>query len=152
MMAETDDETSRSTAVSTAPRRRLSVLVVASEVAPFRKTGGLADVIGALPKALAARDIDVRVVTPLYAGIPWNDQERLDGALSVPMYYGRGRAAVRLGTLPSSSVPIYFIEHHRYYDRYGGGRCREMRAACMHKEELGEQGMGNCRRYRELCG
>jgi hypothetical protein len=27
-----------------------------------------------------------------------------------------------------------------------------MRAACMHKEELGEQGMGNCRRYRELCG
>jgi hypothetical protein len=41
--------------------------------------------------------------------------------------------------------------HHRYYDRYGGGRCREMRAACMHKQELGEQGMGNCRRYRELC-
>jgi hypothetical protein len=42
--------------------------------------------------------------------------------------------------------------HHRYYNRYDGGRCREMRAACMHKQELGEQGMGNCRRYRELCG
>ena len=41
---------------------------------------------------------------------------------------------------------------HRYYNRYEGGRCRELRAACMHKEELGEQGMGNCRRYRELCG
>jgi hypothetical protein len=27
-----------------------------------------------------------------------------------------------------------------------------LRAACMHKEELGEQGMGNCRRYREMCG
>jgi hypothetical protein len=41
--------------------------------------------------------------------------------------------------------------YHHYYN-YGGGRCRELRAACMHKEELGEQGMGNCRRYREMCG
>ena len=31
---------------------------------------------------------------------------------------------------------------------HGGGNCRELRAACMHKEELGETGMGNCRRYR----
>ena len=100
------------------PRQRpLSVLVVASELAPFRKTGGLADVIGALPKALGARGIDVRVVTPLYAGIPWNDQERLDGLLAVPMYFGRARAAVRLGTLPGSSVPVYFIEHHQFFDR-----------------------------------
>jgi starch synthase len=118
-MAASDDDSLLPTDVSppVAPGRPLRVLFVASEVAPFRKTGGLADVVGALPKALAARGIDVRVVTPLYAGIPWNDQERLDGSLSVPMYYGRGRAAVRLGTLPGSSVPIYFIEHHRYYDR-----------------------------------
>ena len=34
----------------------------------------------------------------------------------------------------------------------GGVDCRELRAACMHKEELGETGMGNCSRYRELCG
>ena len=33
----------------------------------------------------------------------------------------------------------------------GGGDCRELRAACMHKEEMGETGMGNCRRYREMC-
>ena len=33
----------------------------------------------------------------------------------------------------------------------GGGDCRELRAACMHKDELGETGMGNCQRYRELC-
>ena len=48
--------------------------------------------------------------------------------------------------------------HHRLYNRYEGlydryesERCRELRPACMHKEELGEQGMGNCRRFRELC-
>jgi hypothetical protein len=29
--------------------------------------------------------------------------------------------------------------------------CAELRAACLHKEELGEEGQGNCRRYRELC-
>ena len=34
---------------------------------------------------------------------------------------------------------------------HGGGDCRELRAACMHKEELGEMGQGNCQRYRELC-
>src|SRR6202162_1592222 len=47
--------------------------------------------------------------------------------------------------------------HHRYYNRYEGlydryesGRCRESRAACAHKEKLGEQVMGNCRRFRAL--
>jgi starch synthase len=64
----------------------LKVLFVASECAPFAKTGGLADVVGALPRALAALGIDVRVVMPLYAGMPWNDLEVLDGALTVPMW------------------------------------------------------------------
>jgi hypothetical protein len=45
-------------------------------------------------------------------------------------------------------------EGERYYGgerHYGGERCRELRLACMHKRELGEEGMGNCQRYRELC-
>jgi hypothetical protein len=42
--------------------------------------------------------------------------------------------------------------YHRYYNRYeGGGRCAELRQACLHKEQLGEQGMGNCQRYRAMC-
>jgi hypothetical protein len=42
--------------------------------------------------------------------------------------------------------------YHRHYgEERGGGRCRELRQACLHKEQLGEQGMGNCRRYREMC-
>jgi starch synthase len=101
----------------------LRVLYVSSEVTPFRKTGGLGDVSGALPKALKARGIDVRLVMPLYRGIRWDELERLDGVLEVPMYYGTGRAAVRMGTLPGSDVPIYFLEHHGYFDRpevYGG--------------------------------
>lgn len=36
-----------------------------------------------------------------------------------------------------------------YY--YGSGRCEELRKACLHKEELGEEGEGDCRLYREEC-
>ena len=95
----------------------LKVLFVASEVTPFRKTGGLADVAGALPKALAHRGIDVRVVMPLYQGIKWTDLERLEGMVSVPMWWGTARGGVRLGRLPDSNVPIYFLEYNRYFDR-----------------------------------
>ena len=98
--------------------------MVASECAPFAKTGGLGDVVSALPKALARRDIDVRVVMPLYAGMPWREFEVLEGSLMVPMWFGMARAGVRLGRLPRSEVPVYFLEYHRYYDRpslYGSG-------------------------------
>ncbi len=95
----------------------LKVLFVASECAPFAKTGGLADVVGALPKALRPLGIDVRVAMPLYAGMPWNDLEVLDGFLSVPMWYGEARARVRVGKLPDSDVPLYALEYNRYFDR-----------------------------------
>ena len=96
---------------------RLKVLFVASEVAPFRKTGGLADVAGALPRSLRQRGIDVRVVMPLYQGIRWNTLEKLEGTVPVPMYFGQARAGVRLGRLPGSDVPVYFVEYNRFFDR-----------------------------------
>lgn len=95
----------------------LKVLFVTSEAAPFAKTGGLADVSAALPRALRARGIDVRVVLPLYAGIDWQALERLEGTLPVPTWWGTARSGVRLGSLPRSDVPIYFLEYHRYFDR-----------------------------------
>ncbi len=97
--------------------RPLKILFVSSEAAPFAKTGGLGDVVGALPKALRLRGVDVRVVMPLYAGIDWDALERLEGPLHVPMWWGMARAAVRLGRLPRSDVPVYFLEYHRYFDR-----------------------------------
>lgn len=48
----------------------------------------------------------------------------------------------------------YYGERRYYEERRAGpprGMCRELRRACMFKEELGEEGMGNCRRYRRLC-
>jgi starch synthase len=97
--------------------RQLKVLFVSSEVAPYAKTGGLADVVGALPKALRPLGIDARVVMPLYAGMPWNDLEVLDGTLHVPMYWGTAHARVRVGALSGTDVPVYAIEYNRYFDR-----------------------------------
>lgn len=102
---------------SAAPGSGLRVLIVAPEVSPFRKTGGLADVAGALPPALAQLGCDARVVTPLYAGSDWNALERLDGRISVPTYHGPTHAGVRMGTLPGSDVRCYFVEYHRFFDR-----------------------------------
>jgi len=95
----------------------LKVLFVASECAPFAKTGGLADVVGALPIALRRSGVDVRIVMPLYAGMPWSEFEVLDGSLVVPMYWGQASARVRVGQLPRSDVPIYCLEYNRYFDR-----------------------------------
>jgi starch synthase len=95
----------------------LRILFVAAECAPFAKTGGLGDVVGALPKALARDGLDVRVVVPLYAGMPWREFETLEGALSVPMGRFTAHGAVRLTRLPGSDVRVYCLEHRQYFDR-----------------------------------
>ena len=48
-----------------------NILFAASECVPFVKTGGLADVVGALPKSLDHNNYDVRVILPNYTCIPW---------------------------------------------------------------------------------
>ncbi|MBV9287492.1 MAG: hypothetical protein JO288_06665 [Hyphomicrobiales bacterium] len=55
-------------------------------------------------------------------------------------------------SLPVQAQTFEFGPGGFRFGPHGGGQCRELRAACMHKEELGEVGMGNCQRYRELCG
>ena len=95
----------------------LKILFVAAECAPFAKTGGLGDVVGALPKALERDGLDVRVVVPLDAGMPWREFETLEGALSVPMGRFTAHGAVRLARLPGSEVRVYFLEHRQYFDR-----------------------------------
>ena len=86
----TKQKRSRPSALFSARTTPLRVLFVTSEVEPFRKSGGLGDVAGSLPKALKRRGIDVRVVMPLYRGIRLSELERLEGVLEVPMYYGTG--------------------------------------------------------------
>jgi hypothetical protein len=60
-----------------------------------------------------------------------------------------GAGSAKIG--PSYGHHRYYNRYEGLYDRYESGRCRESRAVCARKEELGEQGRGNCRRFRELC-
>jgi hypothetical protein len=59
--------------------------------------------------------------------------------------------AIPIAAFSESSHHRSFNRYEGLYDRYESGRCGELRATCAHKEELAEQGMGNCRRFRELC-
>jgi len=101
---------------------KFNILLAASEAVPFAKTGGLADVAGALPKALRALGHDVRIVMPRYYIV---DREkyglkRMEGSLGVPMgSMGEAWAAVYEGVLPGSDVPVYFIEHEGFFGRKG---------------------------------
>jgi len=96
--------------------------MAASEVVPFAKSGGLADVVGVLPKALRALGHDVRVVMPRYYIVDKDkyNLKPLDGELGVPMgSMGEAWSAVYEGVLPNSDVPVYFIEHEGFFGRKG---------------------------------
>ncbi|HTC32231.1 MAG TPA: glycogen synthase GlgA [Bryobacteraceae bacterium] len=102
----------------------MKILMVASEAAPFAKTGGLADVLGALPAALAERGEQVAVVIPAYR------QNQYPGAtreayrnLFIPIGSGY-RVNIRESTEEAThGVTHYFVECPALYDRdglYGG--------------------------------
>jgi len=99
----------------------LKVLLASSEAVPFAKTGGLADVAGALPIALAGRGVDVSIVLPYYsktfpAHLDAGDEIT---AIRVPTLERAEDGAIRRTTLPGSNVPVYLVEHDSYFARDG---------------------------------
>jgi starch synthase len=99
----------------------MRICFVASEVAPLAKTGGLADVAGALPRHLHDQGHDIRVVMPLYSSIGTAALEMLpvEGAQNVAMRLGAHLYSYSLfeTRLPGSAVPLYFVHCPAVYDR-----------------------------------
>jgi starch synthase len=94
-----------------------SVLFVSSECAPFVKAGGLGDVVGALPAALRALGYDARVVMPRYDVVPLSRLERHPSPLGIPLGAGEAWAGVYESRIPSTDVPVYFIDHLQLFGR-----------------------------------
>ena len=99
----------------------MRILCIASEVDPFAKTGGLADVAGALPKALAGLGHDVRIVMPLYRQVKPERFGLRRTNTTVPVAVGSHALEGRVweGTLPKSRVVTYFLECASLFDREG---------------------------------
>ena len=95
------------------------VLVAASEVVGFAKTGGLADVAGALPRALAARGNQVAIVMPFYNAVRRSGVPIEKTGLTLPVPLGDKVLACRLfrSHLPNTSVPVYLVEHPPFFER-----------------------------------
>jgi starch synthase len=104
-------------------RRLVNVLFVSSEVAPFAKTGGLGDVAAALPRVLASRGHDVRVVMPFYSRVQAQaDKHAFETVIrEAVLVLGGTRIvfSVLESTLPDSKVPVYFVRCSGLYDRAG---------------------------------
>jgi len=102
--------------------RSLRILMAASEVAPFAKTGGLGDVLGALPAALQALGASVHVVLPAYRTIDWAAAgAESDGVLQV--WTGGTRRETPLRSARNADVPVSFVVADEFFDRdhlYGG--------------------------------
>jgi len=93
------------------------ILMVASEAVPFAKSGGLADVIGALPAALARQGEEVAVIMPRYRSIPWHETESAFDNMVV--YAGAAPYRVDLRTKVHRGVRFFFVEAPYFFDRDG---------------------------------
>ncbi len=99
----------------------MRVVYVSPEVSPFSKTGGLADVAGALPKALAARGADVAVFSPYYLETDKRGFSCESAAvnLRIPVGEQTMEAQVLKSRIPGSNVPVYLIRHDPFFMREG---------------------------------
>lgn len=114
----------------------MNLLFASAEIVPLAKTGGLADVSGALPAALAALGIDVQLAMPGYT----EALDRAEGKQpAIPMDGLSGLEGVSLirGRMPDTGLPIWLVDYPALYRRPGG----------LYVDEGGNDRSDNCRRF-----
>lgn len=102
----------------------MKILFAASEGMPFIKTGGLADVIGALPKEITKKGADIRVILPLYRAIDSSFRCRMEHVLYFYINLGWRRQYVGIEKCMQDGITFYFVDNEQYFGRdyvYGKG-------------------------------
>jgi len=98
-------------------RKKLSVALVAAECAPFFKIGGLADVVGSLPYALAKQEVNSCIILPKY-GVPdacLDDLRKTKHQFTVQVDGRYFTVHIWQTELPDSSIPVYFLEQNDFF-------------------------------------
>ena len=103
--------------------RSLKILYLSAECVPFAKTGGLADVAGALPKAIRGLGHDIRIAMPRYGRVEPQKfgLKKIIDRLDVPMDERTEPASVYAGCIGKGPgcAPVLFVDSERYFDRQG---------------------------------
>jgi len=115
----------------------VNILIASSEVAPFSKTGGLADVCGALPGALRKLGHEPIVFTPHYRQVReyGASLEPTDVTFEIPIGSKVMIGHLSKGSIPGSGAPVYFVDQPEYFDR------------AQLYQEAGQDYKDNCERF-----
>ncbi len=97
----------------------MKVLFVASEAAPFIKTGGLADVMGALPKELRKQGVETALVIPKYAGIAGAYQAQMETVYTGTVDLSWRNQYMGVEKVVLDGVPVFFLDNEYYFKRDG---------------------------------
>lgn len=95
----------------------MKILFTAAECAPFFKTGGLGDVAGALPKSMAKKGNEVKVVLPFYTKMPEKYQSQLTDLFNFYVAVGWRNEYCGVKVLELEGVEYYFLDNKYYFDR-----------------------------------
>jgi len=96
----------------------MKILFCTSEAVPFAKTGGLADISGALPAALVEHGCDVHMALPRYGSIPLRSLP-VAGMVQVPLAGKEVSTTIYQARLPEAPVPVWLVDAPQWFDRPG---------------------------------
>ena len=97
----------------------MKIVMIASECVPYVKTGGLADVVGALPGVLRKMGHEVIVVLPLYSMIDYKRHKLQPFLTSMGVWMGNALEWCTVHQADMQGTAVYFIESNKFFDRYG---------------------------------
>jgi starch synthase len=96
----------------------MKILLTSSEAVPFAKVGGLADVVGSLPKALRKLDVDARVIIPGYGHID-HFKHNISLLFKFDFYHRNGMSEISVYTCVYDETPYYFLQAWPYFGQEG---------------------------------